>query len=97
MTTQVEPQDTVACWCCGEQRPAGSVVHLSSHPEVSVCLGCAHFLQRRAAHRLDELYPSFGGRMRDRVRAAREIVVKHGWHNKPFVGGPLRWLDRRLP
>ena len=87
----------VACWCCGEQRPAASVVHLNSHPEVGVCLGCAHFLQRRATQRLDEMYPSIGSRMRTPVRKVRAIVVEHGWLNKPLVGGILRWMGRHLP
>ena len=37
----------VRCWC-GHQRPADHVVYLGSHPDVAVCLGCAHFLHQRA-------------------------------------------------
>jgi hypothetical protein len=88
---------TVRCWCCGHQQRPEQLVHLGSHPEVVVCLGCAHFLHQRARAREDELRPSLGGRGRDVLRSARMVVMNHGWHNAPVVGRVLRWLGPRLP
>ena len=85
------------CWCCGQQRPAGRLVYLGSHPEVAVCLGCAHVLHQRARAREDELHPSLSGQGRDVLRAGRELVTRRGWHHLPGVGRLLRWAGRRLP
>ena len=87
----------VRCWCCGQHRPVEQVVHLGSHPEVAVCLGCAHFLHQQARAREDELRPSLTGRGRDVLRAGRALVMRRGWHRAPGVGRVLRWLGRRLP
>jgi hypothetical protein len=87
----------VRCWCCGQQRPTNHLLHLSSHPEVAVCLACAHFLHRRARAREDELHPSLAGRGRDVLRAGRELVIRRGWQHAPGVGRVLRWAGRRLP
>jgi hypothetical protein len=87
----------VRCWCCGQQRPADRVVYLGSHPEVAVCLGCAHVLHQRARAREDEMRPSLSGRGRDVLRAGRELVMRRGWHHLPGVGRLLRWAGRRLP
>jgi hypothetical protein len=85
------------CWCCGQQRPVDRVVYLSSHPEVAVCLACAHVLHRRARTREDDLHPSLAGRGRDVLRAGRELVMRRGWHRLPGVGRVLRWAGRSLP
>lgn len=45
------------CWCCGHDYSAERLVHLGSHPEVGVCLRCAHFLHRQAGQREDALRP----------------------------------------
>jgi hypothetical protein len=87
----------VRCWCCGHQRPADRLLYLGSHPEVAVCLACAHFLHQRARAREDELSPSLTGRGRDVLRAGRELVLRRGWHHLPGVGRVLRWAGRRLP
>jgi hypothetical protein len=85
------------CWCCGRRRPADAVVHLGDHPEVVVCLECAHFLHQRARAREDALAPSPATRIRDGLRAARRLVLRRGWHEKPVIGPVLRWLGARLP
>jgi hypothetical protein len=41
--------------------------------------------------------PSPATRVRDRLRAARQLVIRRGWHRAPVIGRPLRWLGRRLP
>jgi hypothetical protein len=87
----------VRCWCCGQQRPAGQMVYLGSHPEVAVCLACAHFLHRRARAREDQLHPTLAGRGRDVLRAGREQVIRRGWQHAPGVGRLLRWAGSRLP
>jgi hypothetical protein len=89
-------EDGVRCWCCGQLRPADQMVYLSSHPEVGVCLACAHFLHQRARAREDHLHPSLAGRGRDVLRAAQELVIRRGWQQAPGVGRVLRWAGRRL-
>jgi hypothetical protein len=90
-------EDGVRCWCCGQQRPAEQMVYLGSHPEVAVCVACAHFLHQRARAREDQLHPSLPGRFRDVPRAGRDLVIRRGWHRAPGVGRLLRWAGRRLP
>lgn len=87
----------LACWCCGQRRPPTSVVHLGDHPEVAVCLRCAHFLHQQAQGREDALRPSPAARLRDVLRAGRRLVMRRGWHQKPGIGPLLRWLGPRMP
>jgi hypothetical protein len=87
----------VVCWCCGRPNREPDVVRLGDHPEVAVCLGCAHFLHQRARAREDELRPSPAGRARDVLRAARALVMRRGWHELAVIGPLLRRLGARLP
>ena len=88
---------TPVCWCCGSRYDESDLVRLGSHPEVGVCFGCARFLQRQAAERLDERGQPAGARIRGGVRRARGWVIQRGWHDRPVIGGLLRRLDRHLP
>ena len=37
------PEDgSVHCWCCGTIDAPDRMVNLGDHPEVHLCLGCAH-------------------------------------------------------
>ena len=85
------------CWCCGQSWPESGVVRLGSHPEVAVCLRCAHFLHQQARGREDAARPSPATRVRDVLRAGRRLVMRRGWHQKPVIGPVLRRLGRRLP
>jgi hypothetical protein len=85
------------CWCCGAVLHLGHVVSLGNHPEVELCLPCAHALHRQANAREDALHPSRATRIRDRMRAARNTVIHRQWHQKPIIGRPLRWLGRHTP
>ena len=85
------------CWCCGQQYGGERMVRLGSHPEVVVCLGCAHFLHQQAGRREDALRPSIAGRVRGGLRSGRRLVVERRWHQRPLIGRPLRWLGRHLP
>ena len=87
----------VACWCCGQNRPESDVVRLGDHPEVAVCLRCAHYLHQRARAREDAARHSTGARLRDGLRVARGLVMRRGWHRAPVIGPVLRWLGPRLP
>jgi hypothetical protein len=86
-----------ACWCCGQERPAQELVHLGNHPEVALCLRCAHFVHRLARRREDEVRPSPAARMRGRLWAVRAYVVQKRLHQRPVIGKALRWLGNRLP
>ena len=92
-----EVDDLVACWCCGDEYPAAAVIHLGSHPEVGVCLGCARYLHLQANARRDALHRSPAARVRDKLRAGRGLVIRRGWHRKPFIGAVVRWLGRHTP
>jgi hypothetical protein len=96
-TEQDESGGQLVCWCCGQHQPPEDVVHLGDHPEVAVCLGCAHFLHQRARAREDELRPSPAARVRDGLRAVRGLVIARRWHEKRLIGPVLRWLGTRLP
>jgi hypothetical protein len=85
------------CWCCGQRYPNEQPVRLGSHPEVAVCLRCAHFLHQQAMQREDALRPSTASRLRDGLRWGRRVVMDHHWHQRPVIGRPLRWLGRYLP
>ncbi len=87
----------VVCWCCGRPKGEQDVVRLGDHPEVAVCLDCAHFLHRSARSREDERRPSPARRVRDVLRAARALVIRRGWQRLPVIGPLLRWLGARLP
>jgi hypothetical protein len=87
----------VVCWCCGQPRPESAVVRLGGHPEVAVCLRCAHFLHRQARDREDAVRPSPAAGIRNRLRAGRRLVMRRGWHHLPVIGAVLRRLGSRLP
>jgi hypothetical protein len=85
------------CWCCGAGLSLGRIVSLGNHPEVEICLPCAHFLHRQANAREDAMRASPATWIRDRMRAVRYNVIHHQWHRKPIIGRPLRWLGRHIP
>lgn len=73
------------------------MVQLGNHPEVYLCLGCAHFVHQQAWQIEDEESSGPTALVRDRVRHLRALVIRRGWHRSRFVGGGLRWLGRYLP
>ena len=86
------------CWCCGQHIPdEGRAVRLGNHPEVVICLRCAHFLHRRARGLEDALRPSPAARVRDALRSFRDLVIRRGWHRRPVIGPILRLLGRWTP
>ena len=97
MTARDDTDDLLECWCCGSHQRADDLVHLGNHPEVGVCLGCAHYLHQQARSREDAAHPSPAARARDGLRAARSLVIARRWHEKPLIGPLLHWLGRRLP
>jgi GNAT superfamily N-acetyltransferase len=95
--TAVDAEDQAECWCCGQHQPSAEMIHLGNHPEVILCLGCAHFVHKRAQAREDATRSSPIARARDWLRAGREYVIRRQWHHKPVIGPVLRWLGPRLP
>ncbi len=95
--TDSDPAEPVGCWCCGSAYQESDLVRLGNHPEVGVCLACAHYLHQQARGREDARRPSPASRVRDQLRAARQVVIRRGWHRNRVIGRPLRWLGRRLP
>lgn len=85
------------CWCCGVIADPAKLVHLGDHPEVVVCIRCAHSLSKLAWEMEDQARTGPAVRARDEVRRLRKTVVRHGWHNHKIVGRALRWLGRYTP
>jgi hypothetical protein len=73
------------------------MVRLGNHPEVGVCIRCAHFLHKQAGGLEDRQRAGVLPRLRDGLRTIREGVVQRGWHQRPLIGRPLRWLGKFLP
>jgi hypothetical protein len=85
------------CWCCGKPQLANAMVRLGNHPEVTICTRCAYSIKNWAWEIEDR---SGGGplaRARDAFRWLRRQVTQRGWHQRRWIGGPLKWLGRRLP
>ncbi len=88
---------SVQCWCCGCLDPPDRMVHLGQHPEVHLCLRCAHFVHQQAWQIEDEGKRGPAAFTRDRLRDLRVEVMRRGWHQNRFLGGKLRWLGKCLP
>ena len=95
--TESDAAETLHCWCCGTAYEESDLVRLGSHPEVAVCLACVHYLHLQARGREDARRRSLASRVRDQVRAARQLVIRQGLHRNRIIGAPLRWLGRHLP
>ncbi len=102
MTTPTAPEQAERprpgeCWCCGKIQQPAKMVHLSNHPEVAICIRCAHSVRNCAWEIEDQSRTGLLVRQRDRLRHAREYAMRKGWHQHPILGGAVRWLGRRLP
>jgi hypothetical protein len=99
MRTAVEDADAAPseCWCCGMIQPPEQMVNLNNHPEVALCLRCAHFVHQRAWEVEDQSRTTYGAKARDAWRRLRRRGLERGWHNKRWVGRPLRAIARHLP
>jgi hypothetical protein len=97
--TSIDPHEdgSTYCWCCGTIDVADRMVHLGDHPEVHLCLGCAHFVHQQAWEIEDERKQGPAAFVLDRFRNLRALVIRRGWHQNRFTGATLRWLDRYLP
>lgn len=87
----------VQCWCCDTIDTLDRMVHLGNHPEVHLCLRCAHFVHQQAWEIEDEQRQGPAAFARNRFRNLRAEVIRRGWHQNRFVGGKLRWLGKYLP
>lgn len=97
--TAVEDPDNKPsqCWCCSNVDDPARMVHLGNHPEVALCLRCAHWASKQAWEIEDQAKTGPLAIARDRVRAVRRGVIERGWQLSPLIGGPLRWIGKRLP
>jgi hypothetical protein len=86
--------DEGRCWCCGRVTAGDALVRLGNHPEVGICVNCAHFLRRRAR---DLQATAMRQRLRGAAESARREVMARGWHNRPVIGPALRWINQHLP
>jgi hypothetical protein len=82
------------CWCCGKGATRSEVVRLGNHPEVAVCVNCAHFLHRRAR---DLQATGTRKRLRDGAETIRQQVIARDLHNRPVIGPALRWINKHSP
>ncbi len=88
---------SIQCWCCDTVDAPDRMVHLGNHPEVHLCLGCAHFMHKQAWEIEDEEKRGPAVLARERFRSLRAQVVRRGWHQNRFIGDKLRWLGKYLP
>ena len=93
----VHDEGDVSCWCCGATDLADRTVQLGNHPEVHLCLGCAHFVHKQAWAIEDHGRRGPAAFARDRFRSLRAGVIHRGWHQNRIIGGTLRWLGKHLP
>ena len=92
-----QPPGRSQCWCCGTVDDPARFVHLGNHPEVVVCIRCAHSLSKWAWELDDEARTGLAVRARDSFRRLRKTVVRHGWHNNKLLGRGLRRIGRFTP
>ena len=96
----LEAEDPAApgtCWCCGRSFDEDSLVRLGRHPDVAVCLRCAHDLHQRAVAREDAARPTGAAQARDILRSGRRFVMNHQLQQKPVIGPVFRWMGRFMP
>jgi hypothetical protein len=101
MTSRVavddEERNPSQCWCCGAIEDPAKLVRLGNHPEVAVCIRCAHSLSKWAWEIEDRGRSGLAPPARDGIRRLRKTVVAHGWHENKVVACGLRWLRRFTP
>lgn len=101
MSTQAvandEPGGQSTCWCCGTIEDPTRLVHLGNHPEVTVCVRCAHSISKWAGEIDDRCRTGFAARARDQFRVLRKTVVRHDWQHHRLIGRPLRWIGKHTP
>ena len=73
------------------------MVYLGNHPQVHLCLRCAHFVHKQARKIENEEKRGPAVLARKRFRSLPVEVVRRGWHQNRFVGDKLRWLGQYLP
>lgn len=85
------------CWCCGSVDDPERMVHLGDHPEVGLCRACARWAAKQAWAIEDRDRTGPLALVRDGLRSIRRTVIAQGWHRSRWLGGPLRWIGKRLP
>ena len=97
--TSIDSQEEAEfdCWCCDTRNVAERMVQLGNHPEVRLCVQCAHYVHQQAWEIEDEGRRGPGAFVRGRFRDLRAMVIRRGWHHNRFVGTKLRWLGRYVP
>ena len=85
------------CWCCGVSDDPDRMIHLGNHPEVALCVRCGHWAAKQAWQIEDRAKTGPLVLARDWFRDLRTGVVERGWQHNRILGGPLRWIGKRLP
>ncbi len=87
----------VQCWCCDTTDAPDRMVQLENHPEVHLCLQCAHYVHQQAWEIEDEGKRGPAAFARGRIRTLRAEVIRRGWYRNRHIGGTLRWFDKLVP
>jgi hypothetical protein len=85
------------CWCCGNLQDPAQMIRLGNHPEVTLCVRCAHRVAQQASEIDDRSMSGPAVRARDALRVMRRRVMERGWHRSRTFGPLFRWLGTRLP
>jgi hypothetical protein len=97
MTVDQSGMNPSQCWCCGTSEDPARMVRLGNHPEVALCTRCARWAAKQAWAIEDRDRTGPGALLRHQLRAVRHSVVGRGWQHHRFLGGPIRWIGKRLP
>jgi hypothetical protein len=97
VATQREAGGPSICWCCGAIEDPSRLVRLGNHPEVAVCVRCAHALSKWAWEIEDRSRTGIAVRARDQFRLLRKAVMRRGWQHHRLIGRQLRCNGKRLP
>lgn len=97
--TAIDTHDegNVSCWCCDTVDAPSRMVQLGNHPEVHLCLQCAHYVHQQAWEIEDDGKQGPAAFARNRLRNLRAEVIRREWHHNRHFGGALRWLGKYLP
>jgi hypothetical protein len=65
------------------------LVYYGDHPEVGLCVRCAHSFIKWAWELEDQAKTGPLAMASGRFRVRRRDVIRCGWHKSPLVGAPI--------
>lgn len=94
MDTQTGMLAENMCDCCGRPFPGAQLSPATAEPQMTVCDGCQHHLERESR---DGSRRAASQLMRRLGNGLREVVMRFEFHETKLLAPMLRWIDRRSP